>query len=323
MKQGNSLGGEDSEYYGNIFYRNGRPQMGGPGQHAMYMQNEHGMVRLVDNIVGDNYHLGIHIYAERGHINGFHVEGNVVFSQHGHYNVIVGGYRYAERLTVIDNITYYPASRGADTNLRVGYGGVCLDPMIRGNLSIFGRVTLDGCIAPRFMKNHIIGAPSELQVKWPTNLLLATSYTFSGNTYSDLNFNPFYYLGAAYRSDNWDFSRWQTTFALDEDSLYLSGRPRATQVIVRPNQYEGGRANVVILNWAREESILVDVSQILNPGDKYELRNATAFYGAPLATDIYDGEGTIRVASEVFAGQMPGTGPEFGLFVVRRASPEE
>ncbi len=48
---------------------------------------------------------------------------------------------------------------------------------------------------------------------------------------------------------------------------------------MRPNQYEPGRANIIVYNWAQQSTVGVDVSGILNMGDRYLVRNAEDFHG--------------------------------------------
>jgi hypothetical protein len=60
---------------------------------------------------------------------------------------------------------------------------------------------------------------------------------------------------------------------------YASGVP-ANRVIVRPNPYEPGRANIAVYNWSRAASATAQV-----PGlGAYELRTPEAFAGAPVGT---------------------------------------
>ena len=99
---------------------------------------------------------------------------------------------------------------------------------------------------------------------------------------------------------------------------------------MRPNQYEAGRANIVIYNWQQLAAVPVDVSSILRGNDQYEVRNVQDFFGAPVLRGTYLG-GTlaipmIAVTPSVPLGGWPGaapplTGPEFNAFVVLRIGP--
>jgi hypothetical protein len=97
-----------------------------------------------------------------------------------------------------------------------------------------------------------------------------------------------------------------------------------TKVIVRPNQYESGRANLIIYNWGQANTVTVDISSIgLSSGDTYELHNAQDFYG-DILTGTYTG-GAIAVpmtghtvAAPTSHAAPASTFPKFGAFVLVR-----
>jgi hypothetical protein len=121
------------------------------------------------------------------------------------------------------------------------------------------------------------------------------------------------------------FSNTQT--ALSEASYpvntYLHGvRPSGPVVFVRPNRYEPGRANVTVYNWNLSSSVAVNLGGVLSIGTHYEIRNAHNFYGAPVASGVFDGSPVslpmsgLPVAAPIGIGPPPPTGPEFNVFVV-------
>jgi hypothetical protein len=107
-------------------------------------------------------------------------------------------------------------------------------------------------------------------------------------------------------------------------NTYITERPEGSEVLVRLNRYEPGRAHIVVYNWDRRESVEVDISNVLHAGALYEVRNVQDYFGRPLLTGRYDGRplrvpiaGT-RVAAPV--GDAPrsltSTSPEFAVFVL-------
>ena len=95
-------------------------------------------------------------------------------------------------------------------------------------------------------------------------------------------------------------------------------------MVVRPNQYERGRANVTIVNWSGSGSVSADLSQALTPGQRYEVRNAQDFYGTPVASGTYGG-GSISFPMTAVAPPRPvggalvtlqSTGTTFQSFIV-------
>jgi Cadherin-like domain/Bacterial Ig domain len=103
---------------------------------------------------------------------------------------------------------------------------------------------------------------------------------------------------------------------------YLSARPTQNFISVRPNKYEPGRANIIVYNWEKLNSVAVDVSQVLSIGAAYEVRNAQDFYGVPVASGTYQGGAImlptmgLSVASPVGANPPAASGPDFNAFVL-------
>lgn len=73
------------------------------------------------------------------------------------------------------------------------------------------------------------------------------------------------------------------------DNEYVDARPGAPQVFVRPNRYERGRAHVVVYNWPLADTVDVDVSSVLTPGQGYELRDVQRYFSDPVLAGTFDG----------------------------------
>lgn len=93
-------------------------------------------------------------------------------------------------------------------------------------------------------------------------------------------------------------------------------------MLVQPNQYEPGRANVIVYNWAQQSSIEVDLSNVVGQGQPYEVRDVQDFYGPPVITGTYAGGGvTIPIRGDRSIHSITGkptaaTGTEFAAFLV-------
>lgn len=103
-------------------------------------------------------------------------------------------------------------------------------------------------------------------------------------------------------------------------------KPTANVISVRPNQYESGRANIVIYNYQKLSSVSVNVAGIgLNSGDQYELHNAQNFYG-DVITGTYTGSPiSIPTSGRTVAKPVgsnfatpASTFPDFGVFVIMK-----
>ena len=139
---------------------------------------------------------------------------------------------------------------------------------------------------------------------------------------------PFGTILAGTAKDYGDLAGWRTATGLDANSVSTetaTGLPTSgSQIFVRPNQYEPGRANIIVYNWGAAASVAVDLSSVLRPGDQYEVRNVQAFFGTPVDSGTYAG-GTIQLPMTnlqppppIGGGTFPVTGPLFNVFVVRR-----
>jgi hypothetical protein len=127
---------------------------------------------------------------------------------------------------------------------------------------------------------------------------------------------------------NIDFATWQAVSDFDVTSTYqVTGteKPTGTKVFVRPNRYEAGRAQVVVYNWDGQASVPVDVSAILQPGERYELYDAQNYFAGPILSGVFANTALQVPMSDLTAVAPRGTGmptpphtaPEFAVFIVR------
>jgi hypothetical protein len=121
-----------------------------------------------------------------------------------------------------------------------------------------------------------------------------------------------------------DFAGWRRATGLDANSTFTAGAPRENWVFVRPNKYESGRGHVMIYNWEKRDAVNVDLSKILTPNARYEIRDAQNFFAAPVATGVFTGA-AVRIPMTGLTvvapnGTVPSppkhTGPDVGVFVV-------
>lgn len=285
----------DNEFYGNIVFNNGWQGPDRPHGHGAYMQNRDGKKLLIDNIVFNQFELGLQIYGTATtFLNGFYLEGNVLFNNGalgGRYsrNLLIGGGVVAQSPTVIRNWTYYPLDRDHGGENNIGYyafGVGCSDLRFEDNYFASGSIalTLFKCSVASFKNNVLIGS--------------ARAY------------NPADYPGNQY--------------------LKPSDRPAENRIFVRPNRWEEGRANLIVFNWKRESDVKVDVRAAgLKPGDSYEIRDVQNLFGDPVVRGVYQG-GPVVVPMTGMAvtqpiGEVPfpavHTDREFGVFLLRRENP--
>jgi hypothetical protein len=320
----------DAELYGNLIY-NGGWQGPAPDRghgHGIYAQNDTGTKIVRDNVIFNQFGFGIHAYTEGGAINGFHLEGNVSFNNGQPVrertrtgNILIGGLKPAERITLINNYTFHPRDTNA-VNVQLFYGAADNQDLdVRGNYFANGNATvaIREWLQARFTRNVIVGKLGLLSFHVPVSASPA-AYAWDNNTYyqtgpptTPFNFTEQYL----------PFEDWRAVSGFDRASRFTQGSA-PTQVQVRGNQYEAGRAHLIVYNGEQREFVEAEVGQVLQVGARYEVRNAQDYYGAPVLSGTYSG-GPLRlpmnglsVAQPLGVTGVEPTGPEFNVFVLLR-----
>ena len=284
----------DAEVNGCLVYYNG---FDGPDRghgHAIYVQNETGTKRLVDNILFAQFGYGVHGYTEGGKLDNIYLEGNTSFNNgvlskvSGRTtNFLIGANgaaatdptssgKVAKKTSLVSNASYFSGSGGTAMNL--GYS--------------------KGIASPTLLDNYLAGGGVALAL-----VNAFRPITMTGNTlYGSLSGFP----ASEFPSN-----------------AFFSSRPTGVKVFIRPNQYEPGRANVTIYNWDRVGSVSLDLRNILPTGTPYELRNAQNFFGPPVLAGTFNGSplsvpmNGLSPAKPVGLSSAPEpTGPDFQVFVL-------
>ena len=262
--------GVNAELYGCIIYHNGTHEN---LDHGVYVHNEQGTKVLADNVVFENLAYGIHVYAKAGNPpqQNVRVEGNIVFDN----GTIARRYR-------------------AKGNVLVGGDVVMTGMQIVDNALFFARPegedlrvgyapVANGNVVVQ--RNVIWGGATGIRLEnWRTAVV-------SGNI-----------VGGASELIHGDV-------AAEGNHLYQPGQtPPAPIVIVRPNRYEPGRAYVAVYAWSDRSNVRIDLSQVLQRGDDYEVRRVQDPFGKALARGRFGGDSV--------AVPLPGIGARFGAFLV-------
>lgn len=319
----------NAEVYGSIVYNNGRTDN---LDHGIYCQSQTRLL-VKDNIVFANWAFGVHCFASDGaHIRNVDIEGNVAFnnyvwSEQQNADIFVGGHVPASGITVNENYTY-----------RTHYTNTMTASM--GDLWVSEPVTNQDLV---YTNNYFaggwsyVGAWTTATVTGNTLYNFATGgmvdiigdvsgHTWSGNTFfGDDTARAWRYNGSSITT----FDGWRALTGFTEPGKYAGSAPTGVKIAVRPNQYEPGRANIIVYNWAQQSAVSVDVAGILNPGDHYEVRHAQDFYGAPVARGIYTGDllelpmvstTPPTPLGTTTAQPAPITGPTFNVFVLTKTA---
>jgi hypothetical protein len=239
------------------------------------------------------------------------LEDNIIFDQASHgIHAYGSSAAFLDHFVLTGNISFNNGSLidSPERNLLVGGGRVAHDLTVTSNYTYFppassrGSNNLgydQGCADATVADNYFVG-PSAL------TLVNCAPSQMTGNVF----------VGGVEP---------QNTAARYPSNTYQPGLPTGVQVIVRPNRYERGRANVVVYNWDLNTEVKVDLSAAgLDAGTRYEIRDVQNVLGPPVVTGTYNGEmvalpmtglhPALPVWQDVRAPRH--TAPEFAVFQV-------
>lgn len=335
----------DAELYGNVIFNSGTENTAADARHGhgIYTQNEQGTKLIRDNIVVNQFGFGIHAYPNPGGQVGFRFEGNIVAdsgaanpagSGSRFNNLLVSAYRpyQGDRVELVENFTYLSpranlAGRFRDANVCLG----CADPqthkavVVRDNYFAGGApvAIVSGWQDVTMRGNTFVGLEAMAAVS-PPDAAALRRWNWDDNTY--IGTGPRVRPDVLFSLNGKPLVRqeWITATGFDRNSTFRLGRPSGTRVFVRPNEYEDGRAHVVVYNWDLADRVTVDLAPVLGPRARYEIHNAMDYLGDPVASGVFDGKPVplamrgLRVAPPRGAMGTPSPTPgEFGVFVVR------
>ena len=319
---------EDAEIYGCLIYSNGWQGPDRGHGHGVYAQNQNGAKHIGDNIIFNQFDLGIQAYgSSNAFVQGFSVDGNIIFnngllssgSQRAD-NILFGFAGSISGLRLDSNYTYHtPSAESGYSRIGWNFGGFNKDAVITNNYWIGGYFALDlwNWDSLTYTGNTAYATKGTALALTATNNQQIGNYSFTGNSYYGSGL--FSYNGQVMNSTSW-----KSATKLDANSQMHAGRPPTAWTFIRGNQYDPGRANIVVYNWDLASSIDVDLSKVLKPGVSYEIRDAENFYGASLVGGTYNGN-PVRIPMTNLAvatpiGNVPTipkhTAPEFGAFVL-------
>jgi len=319
--------------YGCLIYNNGTHVN---LDHGLYLQNDvaTGTVTVTDNIVFNNEAFGLHIYSRPadGRLSGFDIEGNVLFGNgsvstpvNRNNEILIGGTPAASDIVVRDNYTYREVASGFSPYKVAAEIGYTDGSRANGDVLLENNYFVGGFYINRWSSATVRG---NLVYDYGGPMVLTDS-SVSGQTWSE---NRFY--GGSTRS-TWQhatnapaaFRTWEAQTGLTGAGRYEGSGAPPTLVIVRPNQYEAGRANIIVYNWAQQSTVSADLSGVLTVGDRYVVQNVQDFFGAPVASGSYEGGNIVlpmtgrtppAPVGRAFT-PAPVTGPTFNVFVVMKS----
>ncbi len=110
---------------------------------------------------------------------------------------------------------------------------------------------------------------------------------------------------------------------------YLSEPPQKNFIVILPNEYEPGRAHIIVYNWEGLDQVSVDLSSLLPEGTEFDIRSVQDLYHEPLVSGSYRGgevtipmtgiDPTPPIGDPDAIPQDWRTGKDFNVFLLRAA----
>lgn len=278
--------------------------------------------RLINMVIHDAGVSGVGAWNEAPNAQ---VYGSLIYNNGTHANLDHGiyfngssGTKYITDNIVFDNWAYglhaYSSTSGELSNLRLD-GNVTFNNGSIGSYSHSPDMYVGGStVSNLYVNRNMTWRPNDGELTvWLGDGPGGSGFTYTGNyTVGNTSIGSF---SGATQSGNTAWS--------------ASSRPTSgLSVIVRPNQYEAGRANIIVYNWGNQGSASADLSAVLRSGDTYEVRDAQAFYGSPVAQGTYNG-GSVSLPMTAVSPPAPigrsgnsptSTGTQFHVFVVLKTN---
>ncbi len=329
-----------AELVGNIVYNIGGYGTDRGHGHDYYLQNQAPSVLTVtDNIGFNNFDMGLQAYGSSdAYVQNFRLKGNIIFNSGVLYgqlvdNLTIGGGNGGPSGMLLDNNFFYdtPGLNQGYNELGFLWTARAHDAVVTNNYFIGGNqgIALERWDTLTFQNNKVYSQSGDESM-----LILRTDQTAAGYNHGN---NQYYgsdrfmvYAACDYwpcpsAGQSVNFATWMAVTGLDKGSTLTPGAPTGSWTAVRPNQYEPGRANLVIYNWDLKPSVAVDLSASgIKVGDRYQIRDVENWYNGAVVSGTYTGAPVSLPMSGLTVAQPFGsvphppshTAPQFGVFVL-------
>lgn len=315
--------------YGCLIYNNGANNP--PSGHGLYLENSSGYSRIYETLSLNAFNLGIQAYGVTGPYVGGDFQGVVVANagrpvNEYHYNMIYGPASQTSPTGIINESHFYHTPNTNSYSLNFGYGA--------------------GVTTGTVTNNYFYGSGTAFQAQNVANLTFTGNKfytTGTGESYAFAKRLPYtwnnnsYYNSTSTQTNrlvdlttvsglNWN--NWKTIMGFDSQSI-ITTSPLPDTVIVRPNAYAAGRANVIVYAPSGATSVNVNLSTTgLTNGQPYTIKNAFNWNGPDVLTGVYSSASPIislqlnttaaTVATPIGLTSTPATTcPKFCVMIVR------
>jgi len=165
----------DAEIYGTLIYNVGVEAVDRGHGHSIYVQNQTGTKRIVDNILFNGFSFGIHAYTGSNFLDNIYMEGNVAFN-HGilsaagaKANIYFGGGDVPNNPSLVSNFVYStPGNDGRAADL--DNAGGCTNLVVSNNYLVGdSALEIAGCTVTTLSGNTLYGDVGSLRTLYPAN----------------------------------------------------------------------------------------------------------------------------------------------------------
>lgn len=296
-----SSASSNTEIYGCLIYNNGmHARSGGEEEgfgHGLYLENSAGYSKVYDDIILNNFNLGMQGYGVTGPYLGGDINGTVIANSGSplgkfgdasrrNYNLILGPDSQLSPTGVLQNSHLFHPTSTDGYSVKFGYGAGVGTGTITGNYFTGGGTLLEVATVLSATVNNNQFYSSRTGAVY-TVTAPGIPYAWNNNTYHMAgNRNVF---GIA-DSGVYEFPLWKSLTGFDQAGS-ITNQPMPDTVIVRPNIYEPGRATAIIYGFSGATSAAVNLaSSGLVNGQQFSIRNAQNYFGNPLVTGVYNSQ---------------------------------
>jgi hypothetical protein len=237
------------------------------------------------------------------------ISENVIFNQFSHgIHAYGSSAAYLDNIALRGNVVFNNGALGGrlERDILLGGGRIATAPILEENFTYgHGQNNLGygaGCNGGRVARNTFVARVPLLLVRCNATVTTNVFVSSGGERLDEL-------------------------IEQAPHNVFLGGRQSGTNVWVRPNRYEAGRAHIIVLNWDHADRVEVGLGEAgLHVGDRYEIVDAQNYFGAPVAAGVYRPDTTVVLPMNGATVPLPvgdvtalpkHTAPEFSVFVVK------
>ena len=334
--EGNGIGfwssSVNSEVSGCIIFHNGYIGPTRGHGHGLYVQNNNPAIKsITDNMIFNSFGKGMQIYGTSVPVRNVLVEGNTIFNtglgarSSPEQGVYAGGERPVSNILVNNNAFYFSPRSYETAATKFGYAE---DPR-NGYAEFHHNYCVDAFLHITKFWDRISTRNNTYIAKSAARRIVVGYDVYERVDIREYDNNT-YYRGEIGENGANGFTHYSLSaiqsYGQELNSAYYNSLPVQNHIILRSSRYEAGRAFITIYNWEGKTNAAVDISSVLNAGDKYALYDVTSLSTGPVLQGTYGG-GAIEVPMNLTTVDKPlnltdgldrfkNTAPDFGAFML-------